>query len=105
VGARNTYIVRKAAAALETQKLPEAQIAIMGGQQHRVNQVCFLFAEIEKHRVQVMARVVDAIGNDDTGRPIEILFGALAMQEWGIRLDLREEKVDWSRYSTSFVEY
>lgn len=104
-GARNTYVTRRAARGLDLRKLPEAQIANMGGKAHRVNQVCLLFAEIEGHKVQVQARVVDSIGDDEDGRPIEVLFGALAMQEWGIKLDLQEEKLDWSRYTTDFVEY
>ena len=29
----------------------------------------------------------------------------LAMQEWGIRLDLPNEKLDWSRYTNFFVEF
>ena len=51
------------------------------------------------------ARVVDEIGNDEDGRPIDILFGALSMQEWGIRLDLQNENLDWTRYTTDFVEF
>jgi len=57
--------------------------------------------------------VVDEIGNDETGKPIEILFGALAMQQWGIRLIPepvlseveRQEKLDLSHYPEEFVEF
>jgi hypothetical protein len=38
--------------------------------------------------------VIEDIGNDEDGRPIEILFGALAMQQWGIRPVPDEERLD-----------
>ena len=104
-GARNTYIVGEAARGLELKTLPVTQKTNLGGKVHKIDQSCLLFAEIEGHPLQVQARVIDEIGSDEEGRPIEILFGALSMQEWGIRLDLPNEKVDWSHYTTEFVEY
>jgi hypothetical protein len=41
----------------------------------------------------------------EDGNPIEILFGALAMQQWGIKLDSPEEKLDLSNYPEEFVEF
>ncbi len=49
--------------------------------------------------------VVDEIGPDEEGKPIEVLFGALAMQQWGIRLVLDQEKLDMSHYSKDFLEF
>ena len=49
--------------------------------------------------------VLDKIGLDEEGKPIEVLFGALAMQEWGIRLIPEHEKLDMSHYPTEFVEF
>jgi hypothetical protein len=40
------------------------------------------------------ARVIDDIGHDKDGKPIDILFGGLSMQEWGIRLDVPKERLD-----------
>jgi len=104
-GSRNTYIVSEAAQGLELKDLPSPRATALGGKVHAVNQVCLLFAEIEDHGLETLARVVDEIGDDEDGRPIEILFGALSMQEWGIRLDLQNEKLDWTRYTTDFVEF
>jgi Aspartyl protease len=104
-GARNTYMVRQAASGLDLKNLPAPQVTNLGGKAHQVQQVCVLLGEIEDHSVQTLARVIDEIGEDDDGRPIEILFGALSMQEWGIRLDLQAEKLDWSRYTNVFVEF
>jgi len=42
---------------------------------------------------------------DEDGKTIEILFGALAMQQWGIRLIPEQEKLDLSHYPEKFVEF
>ena len=49
--------------------------------------------------------VIDHIGKDDDGKQIEVLFGAFAMQQWGIRLIPELEKLDLSHYPTEFVEF
>jgi len=41
--------------------------------------------------------VVKDIGKDEEGKPIEVLFGALAMQQWGIRPVPDEERLDLAR--------
>jgi hypothetical protein len=45
--------------------------------------------------------VIDTIGNDEDAKPIQVLFGALAMQQWGIRLVPEEERLDLTRYPRS----
>jgi hypothetical protein len=104
-GSRNTYIAQAAAKGLERKRLRTPATAILGGKTHRINQVCVLMAEIEGHPVHTLARVIDEIGADEDGRPIEILFGALSMQEWGIRLDLPKERLDWTHYTKDFLEF
>lgn len=49
--------------------------------------------------------VIDRIGIDEDGKEIEVLFGTLAMHQWGIRLILEQEKLDLSHYPTEFVEF
>jgi hypothetical protein len=44
-------------------------------------------------------------GLSDAGKAIEILFGALAMQQWGIRPVPDEEKLDLSHYPEEIVEF
>jgi hypothetical protein len=51
------------------------------------------------------ALVVEKIGMDEDNRAIEVLFGALAMQQWGIRPVPDEEKLDLSHYPEEFVEF
>ena len=50
-------------------------------------------------------RVLEKIGTDKEGKRIEILIGALTMQEWGIRPILDEERVDMTHYSKEFIEF
>jgi len=49
--------------------------------------------------------VIDEIGNDEGGTRIEILFGGLAMKQWGIRPVPDEEKLDLSHYPEEFLEF
>jgi len=51
------------------------------------------------------AMVIDSIDLDEDGRPIEVLFGALAMQQWGIRLVPEREELDLSHYPSEFIEF
>ena len=64
-----------------------------------------LEAEIEGHPIATHALVIDNIGQDEDGEQIEILFGALAMQQWGIRPIPDEERLDLSKYPDEFVEF
>jgi len=51
------------------------------------------------------AMVVDEIGKDDEGKSIDVLFGALAMQQWGIRPIPDAERLDLTHYPKEFVEF
>ena len=61
--------------------------------------------EIEGHLVSTHALGVEQIRNDEDGKPIEILFGALAMQQWGIRSIPDEERLDLTHYPDEFLEF
>jgi len=104
-GSRSTYIAKAAAKGLKRERLAVPRKAVLGGKSHQVREVCVLEAEIEGHSVDTLARVIDEIGKDEDDKPIEILFGALSMQEWGIRLDVPKERLDWTHYTREFVEY
>ncbi len=104
-GARNTYIVPSVAAFLTTSQISHPIRTALGGAVVQANTAALLEAEIEGLPISTHAIVIDHIGNDDDGKPIEILFGALAMQQWGIRLIPEQEKIDLSHYPTEFVEF
>jgi hypothetical protein len=104
-GARNTYIVPAVARLLTTSKAPHPIRSALGGQVKQTDTVALLQAEIQGHPLSAHAMVVDQIGIDEEGKAIEILFGALAMQQWGIRPIPDEEKLDLSHYPEEFVEF
>ena len=104
-GARNTYVVPAVAALLSTSKAPRPIRTALGGHIRQSDTRALLEAEIEGHAISTHALVVDQIGTDEDGRPIDVLFGALAMQQWGIRPLPDEEKLDLSHYPEEFVEF
>ena len=104
-GARNTYVVPAVASLLGTFKLPKSFKSALGGSVKKVTKGADLIADVEGHKLFTQAMVVDEIGQDEDGKPIEILFGALAMQQWGIRPIPDEERLDLTRYTDEFVEF
>ena len=104
-GARNTYIVPAVAERVPTSKVPHPIRSALGGQVKQANTTALLQAEIQGRQISTHALVVDEIGADEDGKAIEILFGALAMQQWGIRPLPDEEKLDLSHYPEEFVEF
>jgi hypothetical protein len=115
-GARNTYVVPAVAALLNTTKLPNPLPALppwvgegwgggLGGHIKKATKGAWLNAEVQGHKLFTNAMVIDEIGTDEEGKPIEILFGALAMQQWGIRPVPDEERLDLTHYPKEFVEF
>ena len=109
-GARNTYVVPAVAQLLSTSKAPNPIRTALGGEikhadAEHADTTALLQAEIEGHQVSTLAMVVDRIGTDEEGKAIEILFGALAMQQWGIRPVPDQEALDLSHYPEEFVEF
>jgi hypothetical protein len=104
-GARNTYVTPEVAAHLVTTQLPKALKSALGGGVKRASRAAILLARVERHTISTNAYVIDEIGHDEDGKAIDILFGALAMQQWGIRLLPKEERLDLTHFSKEFVEY
>lgn len=104
-GARNTYVVPGVAKLLQTSETPRTIRTALGGDIKETNTEAVLHAEIEGHSITTLALVIEEIGADENGKSIEILFGALAMQQWGIRPVPDEERLDLSHYPEEFVEF
>jgi hypothetical protein len=104
-GARNTYVVPDVAALLATSQLPKPFRSALGGKVRKASQAAVLDAEVLGYRISTHALVIDDIGKDEDGKPIEVLFGALAMQQWGIRPVPDEERLDLSHYAKEFLEF
>jgi Aspartyl protease len=104
-GARNTCVTPSVAQLLKTSPTPRTFRTALGGGLKETNTGAVLNADIEGHAISTYVLVIDDIGKDEDGKPIEILFGALAMQQWGIRPIPDEEKLDLSHYPEEFVEF
>ena len=104
-GARNTYVVPEVAALLATTRLPRPTHSRLGGETKVSTLAAVLVGEIEGKAFHTEAMVIDRIGTDEEGKGIEILFGALAMQQWGIRLVPETETLDLSHYPSEFLEF
>ena len=104
-GARNTYVVPAVASHLATTKLPKSLRSALGGKVRKTATAALLVAQVEGHNISTNAMVIDNIGDDEDAKPIEVLFGALAMQQWGIRLIPEEERLDLTHFPREFVEF
>jgi hypothetical protein len=104
-GARQTYIVPRVAALLATSQMPKVFRSALGGKVRETTQAAVLDAEIEGCAISTHAMVIDEIGTDEDGKPIDVLLGALAMQQWNIRPIPDLEKLDMSHYSGEFLEF
>jgi len=103
-GARNTYVIPSVAQVLTTSPIHPVRTALGGGVKE-TSTAALLEAKIHGLSISTHALVIEEIGRDEDGKPIEILFGALAMQQWGIRPIPDEERLDLSRYPDEFVEF
>ena len=104
-GARNSYITEEAAKHLHTEAVTANRAYALGGRQHQISKICIVHASVEGNPVEFQANVIDEIGKDEEGRSIDVLFGAIAMQLWGIKLDVPAEKLDLTHLTHDFVEF
>jgi hypothetical protein len=104
-GARNSYIIPAVAKHLKVTDLPQPTHTKLGGETKVSSQAALLVGTIGGRSFHTEAMVINEIGNDEDGRPIEVLFGALAMQQWGIRLIPESEELDLSHYPSEFLEF
>lgn len=104
-GSRNTYIIPEVAKNFFKVKLQSVFEVRLGGKSHRLTESVILIGKIQNKIFNTKSLIIDKIGFDDDGKEIQILLGALAMQEWGIKLDLQNEKLDMTHYSKEFLEF
>lgn len=104
-GARNTYVIPEVAAHLAIAHLPQPTVTKLGGETKVSTQATVLVGQIAGKPFHTEAMVIDSIGPDEDGRPIEVIFGALAMRQWGIRLIPETEELDLSHYPSEFLEF
>lgn len=104
-GARNTYLLKSAATGLPKVTLGRIRNVALGGQINPISEACLLTGHVEGQPVELNAFLIEDLGADEKGRKIELLFGALAMQQWGIELDLKNERLDLTHYPHELVEF
>lgn len=104
-GARNTYVTKEVAENLLTWKMPRPEPVSLGGTKHTITHACMLIGTIQGLWIQAQAWIIDELGNDEDDRRIDVLFGALGMQQWGIRPIPDEDRLDLTHYPKEFVEY
>ncbi len=104
-GARNTYVTERVAKLLTSFELDKPEPVALGGERHNIKNYCILNCLIKELPIRVMARILKKIGVDEDGKELEVIIGALAMQEWGIRPVPDEERVDMTHYPKEFVEF
>lgn len=104
-GSRNNYIIKRICKNLPAFHLLKPQPVSLGGKAHKVDTICFIQGLIKGLPFQMNSRVLENIGKDDDKKNIEILIGALTMQEWGIKLDMEKEELDMTNYPKEFVEF
>jgi hypothetical protein len=90
---------------LTTTELLRPFRSALGGHIKEATKGALLNAIVQGPKLFTNAMVIDEIRPDVDGKPIEVLFGALAMQQWGIRPIPDEERLDLSHYPKEFVEF
>jgi len=104
-GSRNTYVVNTVAEGFNISQISKSRKVSLGDKEHLLNKVFLLQAKVEGYPVEMDSYILDDIGSDENGKKIDILFGVLAMQKWGIRPLPDEERLDMTHYSKEFVEF
>jgi len=104
-GARCSYIRRDVAGGFPVLPVEGKRKTALGDAVRDLKESCLIPADIDGHKMEFQTYIVDEIGRDEDGNEIDLLFGALAMQGWGIRLDLENEQLDLKRYSDEFLEF
>jgi hypothetical protein len=103
-GSRNTYVTGEVARLLVRVRLKRPKHSALGGAVRQIEESVLLEALVDGHSIETQAYVVEEIGRDEEGKAIDVLLGALAMQQWGIRPLPDEERLDMSHYTDEFVE-
>lgn len=105
--ARNSYITRDAVLNLgiKPRRLRHPYRAGLGGEKRFVREFVDIEGTLHGLPLHLSLYVVDKLGADEAGRPLQLLFGMLAMEQWGIELDLQNKKLDLRHFTKEFIEF
>lgn len=72
----------------------------LASETHKITESCILPIKLDGQDFIIQAFVVNSIGGGrkpaETNRKIDLLFGAVMMEEWDIKLDPKRKKLDLS---------
>ncbi len=92
-GATLTYVVKKFLKDVPLRSVLRPYKVAIGGREIEVKEFCAIRGKIEGLGFDTEATPVDKIGKAD-GKEIDILIGALTMEQWGIKLDPKNGSLD-----------
>lgn len=106
-GAQNSYITRVAAdrCGLKREKVNAPLRTGLGGKKRLLREVVVLQGKLHRFPVLLEAFVVDDLDRGDDGTDIDLLFGILAMERWGVDPDVPRKRIDLTHFKREFVEY
>jgi hypothetical protein len=104
-GAVHNYVTRKAARGLSINRLPEPFTVRIGGERRDIHEACLVYGELQGRKLFCSALVIEELGLDEQDKEIDMLFEAIEMQRWNIRIDPGEERLDLSGFREEFTEY
>lgn len=105
-GAISSYIRANLARSHPRIRLRKPVKVGLGGQVLNLRTICLVEVELEGYPFDFEAYPVGRLGRDETGREIDMLIGALAMEKWGLTLDPRTGRIDLRRLKKrEFTEY
>jgi len=101
----NCFISAEAANGLPKTTLKFPRPGNFGGKPCVATEVCLLAGKLEGHYLDSGAYVLDEVGKDDQGRPIDLVVGVLGMRQWNIVLVPEEGRLDLSHFTKEFIEF
>ena len=99
-GSDITYVAKDALSkGIHCEKMQERTYHL-ASETHKITQSCILPIKLDGQDFVIQAFVVNSIGGGrkpmETNRKIDLLFGAVMMEEWDIKLDPKKKKLDIS---------
>lgn len=106
-GAQDSYITREAAKKLnlKPQRIAHSYGVGLGGKKRIIKEFVPLDGILHGFTFIIFPLVVDDLGKTRNGETIELLFGILAMEKWGVELDIKGKKVDTRHFAKDFTEF
>lgn len=104
-GSTRTYMTDAAAKAFKSHPVPVPFRVGLGGKSRNITHYVVLSGALERHKFYTLAYIIPSLGNDEDGRPIDVLFGAISMEEWHINVNPKARKVDLTHFTREFTEF